>query len=48
MHAKGRRKRAHLKLAVLNDSELVLKMLCAWFQNHGHHWLSSNNTPSER
>ncbi len=36
MHATGRRKRTRLKLAILNDSELVLKMLCAWLQNHGH------------
>src|SRR5437870_4102365 len=36
MHAKGRRKRPHLKLAVLNDSEPVLKMLCGWFQEQRH------------
>ena len=34
-------KRAHLKLAILNDSELVLKMFCAWFQNHGHHCITA-------
>jgi CheY-like chemotaxis protein len=41
MHAKGRRKRTHLKVAVLNDSELVLKMLCAWFHDHGHHCVTA-------
>lgn len=26
-----------LRLVILNDSEPVLRMLCAWFQQHGHH-----------
>jgi CheY-like chemotaxis protein len=26
-----------LRLAILNDSPRVLKMLCNWFQKHGHH-----------
>ena len=26
-----------LGLAILNDSPRVLKMLCDWFQKHGHH-----------
>jgi CheY-like chemotaxis protein len=29
-------KPVRLKLAILNDSQQVLRMLCEWFQNHGH------------
>lgn len=36
MPAKRRSTRKHLTLAVLNDSEAVLKMLCDWFQQQGH------------
>lgn len=28
--------RRRLRLAVLNDSQAVLKMLCEWFERHGH------------
>jgi CheY-like chemotaxis protein len=30
-------KRSRLRLVVLNDSAPVLKMLCKWLQDHGHH-----------
>jgi CheY-like chemotaxis protein len=30
-------KRSRLRLVVLNDSAAVLKMLCKWLQEHGHH-----------
>ena len=30
-------KRSRLRLVVLNDSAPVLKMLCKWLQEHGHH-----------
>ena len=30
-------KRSRLRLVVLNDSAPVLKMLCNWLQEHGHH-----------
>jgi CheY-like chemotaxis protein len=34
--AKRRVRRTDLKLAILNDSEPVLKMLCDWFTRQGH------------
>ena len=36
MAAKAPSKR-RLRLVVLNDSAPVLRMLCDWFQQHGHH-----------
>jgi hypothetical protein len=35
MRTKGSGAR-HLRLAILNDSPHVLKLLCDWFRQHGH------------
>ena len=37
MPSKILRVRDRLRLVVFNDSAPVLKMLCTWFQRHGHH-----------
>jgi len=37
MPAKTAPKRNNLRLVVLNDSAPVLKMLCRWLEQHGHH-----------
>ena len=33
--------RGHLRLAVVNNSEPVLNMLCDWFKKHGHHCVTA-------
>ena len=33
--------RRRLRLALLNDNQRVLRMLCDWFKQHGHHCVTA-------
>lgn len=37
MPGKSPASRRRLRIVVLNDSAVVLKMLCQWLEQHGHH-----------